>query len=180
VKRRRGLVGLRLVTVTLAVVVVAAAGRAAAAGCVTASDCPLPGAPCELCADGSTACPVASCVDGVCQYRPATCPDACAAGLTWCSLSGHCVNAACLSCCQFGTSCVSAADCGQACVTCPNGSPVCAAAQCGTSLAGQCFYSEPTCPAAPAVPALPKWIVFLIGGALTLVGGRALRRSRVG
>jgi hypothetical protein len=101
----------------------------------------------------------------------------CDPGLTWCSLSGRCVNPACLSCCQFGTTCAMASDCGKACVTCADGSSSCSAGQCGTELAGQCFYTEPTCPAPPAVPAMPLSLT-LCTGALGLLGACALvRRS---
>ena len=151
----------------------------AGTSCTTASDCPLPGAPCELCPDGTTACPIVDCVAGQCGYQFPACPATCAAGLSWCPLNGRCVNPACLSCCQFGNSCASAADCGSACVTCPDGSSSCAVGQCGTELAAQCFYPEPICPAPRPVPTVPAWLILAAAGALLLLGLRApvARRS---
>jgi hypothetical protein len=62
-------------------------------------------------------------------------------------------------------------------VTCADGSSSCTVGQCGTNLAGQCFYPQPLCPAAPAsVPASPRWIVLLIAGGLMLAGARLLAR----
>lgn len=45
--------------------------------CKTDLDCPLPGIPCQQCADGSQACPSASCVGGQCQYAFPGCPEPC-------------------------------------------------------------------------------------------------------
>ena len=144
--------------------------RAAGTACSTAADCPLPGAPCELCANGTTVCPVVTCVGGQCQYQFPSCVEDCSSGLDWCPLNGRCVNPACLSCCQFGTTCSSASDCGSACVTCSDGSKSCAAGQCGTDLAGQCFYPEPACPGPRPVPAGPTWLLVVAAGALGLLG----------
>src|SRR6516162_2015892 len=137
-------------SVVLLFVVAARQSPAAAAGtsCTTSADCPLPGAPCELCPGGTTACPLVSCVSGQCSYSFPSCPATCPAGQTWCSINGRCTDLACLSCCQFANTCTAAKDCGNACVTCPNGSSSCTVGQCGTNLAGQCFYPEPVCPAA--------------------------------
>jgi hypothetical protein len=154
----------------------ASATSQAAASCTTAADCPLPGAPCELCADGTTTCPVVTCVGAQCQYQFPACAGDCAPGLVWCELGGRCTNPACLSCCQFGTSCTVAADCGQACITCQNGSTACSVAQCGTELAGQCFYPQPKCPAStasPSVPSVPPWLVGVAAAALGLLGAGA-------
>jgi hypothetical protein len=103
---------------------------------------------------------------------PAICPN----GQSWCALNGRCTDPACLACCQFGTSCAATKDCGSACVTCPNGSAACAVGQCGTELAGQCFYPPPVCPGPAAVPALPRWLVPAAASALLLLGVRMLAR----
>jgi hypothetical protein len=144
--------------------------------CTTASDCPLPGAPCELCTNGKTVCPVVNCVSGQCQYEFPSCTGDCAPGLDWCPLNGHCTSPACLACCQFGTSCAAAADCGQACVTCPDGTSSCAAGQCGTELKGQCFYPQPVCSAPQPVPAWPTWSLIVAAGAVALLGAAARAR----
>jgi hypothetical protein len=167
------------VVIAAAVACAAAASPAAASTCTTAADCPLPGAPCELCADGTTACPIASCTGGQCQYQLQSCPGVCGAGLTWCSLNGRCVNPACLACCQLASTCAAATDCGKACVTCANGSSSCSIGKCGNDLAGQCFYPEPVCPAAaPAVPAMPPWLTPLAGACALLGGVARLGRKR--
>jgi hypothetical protein len=121
-------------------------------------------------------------VGGQCTYSFPACPATCPAGQTWCSINGRCTDPACLSCCQFANTCTAAKDCGSACVTCPSGSSSCTVGQCGTNLAGQCFYPEPVCPAATSsVPAAPRWIVLVIAGLLTLVGARLVaRRARNG
>jgi hypothetical protein len=109
---------------------------------------------------------------------PAAAADAtCAPGLAWCTLSGRCVNPSCLACCQFGTTCAAASDCGPACVTCADGSTSCALGQCGTDLAGQCFFPEPVCAGSPPpVPALPHGLAAVACGALALLGAGAVRR----
>jgi hypothetical protein len=62
-------------------------------------------------------------------------------------------------------------------VTCADGSASCAAGQCGTDLAGQCFFPQPACPATPApVPALPPGLAIAACGALALLGAGAVRR----
>jgi hypothetical protein len=42
-------------------------------GCSSDADCPVIGAPCELCADGTAACPRSFCEDGVCQAKFEVC-----------------------------------------------------------------------------------------------------------
>jgi hypothetical protein len=42
--------------------------------CKVAEDCPQPAGPCQLCPDGSTACPSADCVDGQCVGSFDGCP----------------------------------------------------------------------------------------------------------
>jgi hypothetical protein len=152
---------------------------AAGTACTTASDCPLPGAPCELCSDGVPACPIVDCVAGQCQYRFPSCKDVCSAGLDWCPLNGRCVAPACLACCQFGSTCSTASDCGTACVTCGDGSTACLPGQCGTELAGQCFFPEPVCPAPKPVPAFPPWTVTAAAVAMGLLGAATQRRRPV-
>jgi hypothetical protein len=61
-------------------------------------------------------------------------------------------------------------------VTCSDGSASCVPGQCGTDLAGQCFYPEPVCPAPPPVPALPRWLALVGAVALGLFGAAAYAR----
>jgi hypothetical protein len=49
------------------------------AQCKADSDCPQPGAPCQVCSDGSTSCPSAQCIGGQCQVSFPGCPEACGA-----------------------------------------------------------------------------------------------------
>ncbi len=143
--------------------------------CMTASDCPLPGAPCELCADGTTACPTVSCIENQCVYQFQACPNVCDPGLVWCSLNARCVAPSCLACCQFGTPCSTAVDCANACVTCTDGSVSCSTGQCGYELQGQCFYPEPVCPRSKPVPAVPRGLFFVAAMAMGLLGIRAVK-----
>jgi hypothetical protein len=64
-------------------------------------------------------------------------------------------------------------------VTCTDGSTSCASGQCGTDLAGQCFFPEPVCPAPRSVPAVPPWLLVVTAGALGLLALIAIvRRGR--
>jgi hypothetical protein len=42
--------------------------------CASNADCPQPGAPCQMCSDGSSACPHNDCVNGTCVLTIETCP----------------------------------------------------------------------------------------------------------
>jgi hypothetical protein len=153
-------------------------GEGIARACTTAAECPLPGAPCELCADGASVCPAVSCTSGQCVYSFPTCPPGvCAPDLSWCPLNGRCVAPACLACCQFGTSCATASDCGTACVSCADGSKACSAGACGVEQPGQCFFAQPVCPSPPpSVPATPAAFALAAAGLLALLGARRARR----
>lgn len=170
----------RVVALALSMACFASSAAALGSSCTTAADCPLPGAPCELCADGTVACPIVTCVANQCQYQLQACPGVCGAGLSWCSLDGRCVAPQCLSCCFFGTSCAVAADCGEACVTCSDGSSACSAGECGTNLADQCFFPEPVCPVPPKpVPDMPTGLSLVLAGIVGALGiWRAQARRR--
>jgi hypothetical protein len=64
--------------------------------CRSEADCPAPGAPCQLCADGSSACPEVSCERHRCVYSFPQCPsdDSCAAVL--CRVGTHCEKGRCI------------------------------------------------------------------------------------
>ena len=169
---------IRVVALALSIGGLAPSGAALGSSCTTAADCPLPGAPCEICADGATACPIATCVANQCSYQFQSCPSACSTGLSWCSLNGRCVAPACLSCCQFGTACMAAADCGMACVTCSDGSTACSDGQCGTNPSGQCDFPEPVCPLPPKpVSDMPTRFAPILAGVLGALGIWCAQRS---
>jgi hypothetical protein len=91
--------------------------------CQTAMDCPQSLAPCEICPDGSAACPFTDCING-----------ACVAQFSTCSGPGPVPN-----------ECQSDLDCPQIdapCQVCADGTAACPGSFCGM---GQCFYSFPTC-----------------------------------
>jgi len=132
--------------------------RAAPVLCPDGACGPQLGIPNTLCPDGTVAGPTGRCLqnpDGTCGWEIISCPDPsicgggspCIAPLEWCSLSGRCTDARCLSCCMFGTACTTAADCGgPACVTCPSGATVCSDPICATDPLGQCQFPQPACP----------------------------------
>jgi hypothetical protein len=85
--------------------------------CTTSKDCIQPGAPCEICPDGSYACPGAECVNGQCVYSSESC----------------------------GSVCQTDKDCpllGAPCQKCADGTISCPSTKC---VAGQCSYDFPGC-----------------------------------
>jgi hypothetical protein len=115
--------------------------------CVADSDCPQPGAPCQICADGSTACPKAVCDQGQCKVifnqcpPPKACNPASANPVNQCGPHEACCNGVCQpdgELCK-APQCASAADCKgplpQLCEVCANGKSECAHWEC---VAGAC------------------------------------------
>lgn len=91
--------------------------------CMTAMDCPQSLAPCEICADGSAACPTTDCINGQCVTSFVTCPD------------------------PMPSACMTDSDCPQlyiACQMCPDGSAACPQSFCDPTL-GQCVTLFPSC-----------------------------------
>jgi large repetitive protein len=86
--------------------------------CITANDCPAVGAPCQMCADGSSACPSVECINGQCAGSFPECPP------PGCSTDTDCP--------------VSAAPCQ----LCPDGSAACPFAHC---IEGQCVNGVESC-----------------------------------
>ena len=91
--------------------------------CTSAMDCPYSLAPCQVCPDGSTACPSTDCIMGTCVTEFQTCVDP---------------NP------QPGA-CMTDAECPQLdgpCQICPDGTSACPGSYC---LNGQCILSFPAC-----------------------------------
>jgi hypothetical protein len=131
--------------------------------CTTAMDCVTP-AFCELCSDGSSACPTSDCVSGKCVTSFPTCPtpacmsdadcpvsvapcQACPDGSTACPWA-HCIAGQCASgidACDNTDPC-QGKSCGDACSTCPAGG-VCnnLAQYCDENL--NCQVNQPMCTA---------------------------------
>jgi hypothetical protein len=138
-------------------------GSGGGARCKTDADCPVSEAACELCADGSSACPWARCDAGQCTAGIDTCPSdpcagkacgdicspACPAGGICNGLVKYCdQNLSCQSTqpqCG-GQTCSTDGDCPVskiACKLCADGSSACPWAHC---VAGQCQGGIDTCP----------------------------------
>jgi hypothetical protein len=87
--------------------------------CSDGSDCPALGAPCEVCPDGSYACPSIECVNGQCVFSGESCQ---------------------------GQQCTGDSDCptmGAPCQICPDGSTACPWTGC---VDGECMSAFPGCP----------------------------------
>jgi hypothetical protein len=111
--------------------------------CKDGSDCPAIGAPCEVCKDGSYACPSVDCVGGQCVFSGDSCQgqqckddsecpaigapcQLCPDGSTACPWSG-CVNGECLTAfpgCAGWDPCAGKS-CGEQCSQCPPDDPEC-------------------------------------------------------
>lgn len=93
--------------------------------CRTDAECPLSEAPCQLCSDGSSACPYAHCDNGMCDSGIETCPS-----------SGPCEGKSCGDACALPCTggpgdCVQPVAYCDATLVCRGGSaPVCPAATC--------------------------------------------------
>jgi hypothetical protein len=134
--------------------------------CETTMDCGVIDAPCQLCVDGTTACPTIECAMGQCIMSYPTCPgqtcmgaeecpviDApctmCADGTTVCPWS-DCVNGVCttgIESCGKTNPCEGKV-CGDSCTPCTGGNcaaaaPIVAASYCNENL--ECQFNVPMC-----------------------------------
>jgi hypothetical protein len=98
-------------------------------GCTSNADCPAIGAPCQLCADGTAACPSDDCINGQCVASFPRCPPVDAgAPLNLADLALICANPA-------------------LCKVCPDGvTNVCAKTE---VVNGACVTTFPPCPVPP-------------------------------
>lgn len=147
-------------------------GSGGGSQCATAQDCPQMGMPCQLCPDGTTACPSVDCINGECVGNVQTCGSGGSGGSggggPQCSGDGDCVapmlcqacadgsNACATATCVKGTcevsfpacagaGCKSDAECPSPmmpCKLCPDGTAACPGAAC---VNGGCQVSFPTC-----------------------------------
>jgi hypothetical protein len=64
-------------------------------------------------------------------------------------------------------------------VMCSDGSTACSTGQCGTALAGQCYFPEPVCPTTVAspVPGVNAWSGLVTAGLLAALGYASLSRA---
>ena len=95
---------------------------ASAPTCTTSADCPKSHAICEVCSDGTNACPWAKCVNGSCVSGTDSCPSVGDGGAK-------------------GVTCLVDLDCPKShaiCEVCPNGTNACPWAKCvkGTCVSG--------------------------------------------
>ncbi len=133
-----------------------AGGSTTGAECTSGADCPVP-AVCKLCADGSTSCAHADCVNGKCSTTFPPCPVDAGSGTCdplFCPSSGGatpcCVGMACGL--NYGAGCVSGAkvctndsQCPKSlapCRLCPDGTAACPWSKC---VSGQCTSGITTC-----------------------------------
>ena len=133
-----------------------AGGSTTGAECTSGADCPVP-AVCKLCADGSTSCAHADCVNGKCSTTFPPCPVDAGSGTCdplFCPASGGatpcCVGMACGL--NYGAGCVSGAkvctndsQCPKSlapCRLCPDGTAACPWSKC---VSGQCTSGITTC-----------------------------------
>ena len=147
-------------------------GGASGGQCTSTANCPQPGAPCQVCADGTTACPSVDCVGGKCVGSFPTCSvgakctsagacavpqicKVCSDGSASCA-TGGCVNGQCVTtfpACPGGGQCKMDSDCPVppvACQPCPDGSCAPASTAC---VGGQCSTTIQAC----AGGGTPKW-----------------------
>lgn len=112
--------------------------------CQTIADCPQLEVPCQICTDGSSACPVIDCIKGQCQATLNHCP------APSCNVDTDCVVATASG--MNGTDPGMATDPANgtqpfACVPCADGSCAPLVAKCVQKM---CVVEKPTCPPPPA------------------------------
>jgi hypothetical protein len=127
-------------------------------GCKSDFECPQPGAPCQICVDGTYACPSAHCQNGQCSVDFPSCPagptcagQACGSSCpcpsdapcveSWCDGTGKCNSY--FPVCE-GPQCKQDTDCAvDDCYPCADGSFACSVGHCYN---GVCSYETSSCP----------------------------------